>query len=79
MQIEFDIAKDAANQDKHNASLAYGAEILADPNRLDILDVRFDYARGAVYLLRCRRGSRLGLRFHHAGQRVPHHQREEGQ
>jgi len=44
MKIAFDPGKDASNQDKHGVSLAYGADVLADPNRLDILDVRFDYA-----------------------------------
>ncbi len=44
MDIEFDPDKDSANQQKHGASLAFGIEILADSNRLDILDVRFDYA-----------------------------------
>ncbi|MDA8230388.1 MAG: BrnT family toxin [Magnetospirillum sp.] len=44
MRIEFDADKDAANLEKHGISLAFGAEILADANRLDILDVRCDYA-----------------------------------
>jgi uncharacterized DUF497 family protein len=44
MQIEFDPEKDAGNLEKHGISLAFGAEILADADRLDILDVRFDYA-----------------------------------
>ncbi|NQW02174.1 MAG: BrnT family toxin [Rhodospirillales bacterium] len=44
MQIEFDNDKDAANQDKHHVSLSFGRQVLADTNRLDILDVRFDYA-----------------------------------
>jgi uncharacterized protein len=43
MQIEFAPDKDAANQTKHQVSLAFGAQVLADTNRLDVLDVRFDY------------------------------------
>lgn len=41
MQIEFDPDKDAANGSKHGVSLSFGAEVLADENRLDVLDVRF--------------------------------------
>lgn len=44
MQIDFDPDKDTANQEKHGVSLSFGAEVLSDANRLDILDVRFDYA-----------------------------------
>ncbi|CCG08677.1 BrnT family toxin [Pararhodospirillum photometricum] len=44
MHIDFDPAKDATNKEKHGVSLAFGAEVLSDPYRLDILDVRFDYA-----------------------------------
>ncbi len=44
MQIDFDPDKDAANQEKHGVSLAFGGGVLADANRLDMLDVRFDYA-----------------------------------
>ncbi len=44
MRIEFDSDKDADNREKHAVSLAFGAEVLADADRLDILDVRFDYA-----------------------------------
>lgn len=44
MQIEFAPDKDAANQDKHQVSLAFGARVLADASRLDVLDVRFNYA-----------------------------------
>jgi len=43
MQIEFAPDKDTANQAKHKVSLAFGAHVLADANRLDVLDVRFDY------------------------------------
>lgn len=43
MKVEFDPNKDAANREKHGVSLAFGAEVLADVNRLDVLDVRFDY------------------------------------
>lgn len=41
MDIEFDPDKDAANFDKHGVSLAFGAEVLADAKRLDVLDVRY--------------------------------------
>jgi uncharacterized DUF497 family protein len=44
MQIEFDPEKDAGNLEKHGVSLAFAGEVLADTDRLDILDVRFDYA-----------------------------------
>lgn len=44
MQIAFDPEKDAENLNKHGVSLVFGAEVLADVDRLDILDVRFDYA-----------------------------------
>ncbi len=44
MQIEFDADKDAGNREKHGVSLAFGANVLADADRLDLLDVRFDYA-----------------------------------
>ncbi len=40
MQIEFDTAKDAANIAKHGLSLAFGAELFADPRYLLIGSVR---------------------------------------
>ena len=43
MRISFDPEKDADNLEKHGVSLAFGAEVLADANRVDALDVRFDY------------------------------------
>ena len=48
MQIEFDPDKDAGNQEKHGVSLAFGAEVLADADKLDILDVRFGYAEERI-------------------------------
>lgn len=48
MKIEFDPKKDAANREKHGLSLAFGAKVLADPERLEILDVRFAYAEERV-------------------------------
>jgi uncharacterized DUF497 family protein len=39
MRIEFDPGKDEVNQAKHGVSLAFGAKVLADGRRLDILDV----------------------------------------
>jgi uncharacterized DUF497 family protein len=44
MKVEFDASKDLKNQEKHGVSLAFGATVLADSNRLEILDVRVDYA-----------------------------------
>ena len=44
VRIEFDPRKDAENRRKQGASLAFGAEVLADPDRLDTSDARFDYA-----------------------------------
>ncbi|MEO5336753.1 MAG: BrnT family toxin [Magnetospirillum sp. WYHS-4] len=44
MRIACDPEKDSGNLSKHGVSLAFGAEVLADADRLDILDVRFDYA-----------------------------------
>ena len=44
MKFDFDANKDAANREKHGLSLAFGVKVLADPSRLEILDVRFDYA-----------------------------------
>ena len=44
IRIEFDPAKDVENRRKHGVSLAFGAEILADPERSDVPDARFDYA-----------------------------------
>jgi hypothetical protein len=41
MRIAFDPGKDASNREKHSVSLAFGAEVLADADRLDVLDVRF--------------------------------------
>lgn len=46
VKIEFDPDKDAANLAKHGASLAFGAEVLSDRKRLEVLDVRFDYPEG---------------------------------
>lgn len=43
MRITFDPDKDAANQAKHGASLAFAKRVLDDPGRLDVLDVRFNY------------------------------------
>ena len=44
MKVEFDASKDLKNQEKHGVSLAFGAEVLADANRLEILDVRVEYS-----------------------------------
>ena len=48
MRIEFDPDKDAGNREKHGVPLAFGAEVLADADRLDILDVRFAYAEERI-------------------------------
>ncbi|WES31758.1 BrnT family toxin [Varunaivibrio sulfuroxidans] len=44
MEIEFDPDKNEANKGKHAVALSFAAQILMDAERLDILDVRFDYA-----------------------------------
>ena len=51
MQIAFDPAKDTAYIAKHGVSLTFAAQIMADPNRVEILDLRFDYGedRWAVF------------------------------
>lgn len=43
MQITFDPAKDTANIAKHGVSLTFAVQIMADPNRVEILDLRLDY------------------------------------
>jgi uncharacterized DUF497 family protein len=43
VRIDFDPVKDAENRRKHGVSLAFGAEVLSDPNRSDVPDARFDY------------------------------------
>ena len=43
MKITYDPDKDLTNQLKHGVSLEFGRHVLADANRLDVLDVRFDY------------------------------------
>jgi len=43
MRIGFAPDKDAANRDKHGVSLAFGGDVLADPQRLVVRDTRFDY------------------------------------
>ena len=60
MQIEFDPDKERRNVRKHGLSLSVGASVLADPNMLEVLDLRFDYdeeriiaygmASGTVYV-----------------------------
>lgn len=51
IRIEFDPRKDAENQTKHGASLAFGAEVLSDPRRLDVFDIRYDYGEIRVMSL----------------------------
>lgn len=48
MEITFDPDKDAANLAKHGVSLAFAARVRADPDRLDVLDVRHDYAEEQI-------------------------------
>jgi uncharacterized DUF497 family protein len=43
LKLEYDPDKDDANRDKHGVSLGFAAEVLADPDRVDVLDTRFDY------------------------------------
>jgi len=40
MDIEFDTAKDSANADKHGVSLAFGAQLFEDADRLVIASHR---------------------------------------
>jgi len=51
MKIEFDPDKDDANKEKHGVSLAFAADVMIDPHRVEILDLRFDYGedRWAVF------------------------------
>jgi uncharacterized DUF497 family protein len=44
MEIEFDPAKDEINRDKHGASLAFAADVLSDPRRIDLVDTRIEYS-----------------------------------
>ena len=41
--LPYDPGKDAANRVKHGIGLAVGSRVLADPARIEILDVRADY------------------------------------
>ncbi|MBM3580727.1 MAG: BrnT family toxin [Alphaproteobacteria bacterium] len=43
MRIAFDARKDAINRGKHGVSLAFGAAVLADPDRADALDLRMSH------------------------------------
>ena len=47
LKVEFDPVKDIENRIDHDP-LAFGAEVLSDPDRLDIFDIRFDYAETRV-------------------------------
>ena len=40
MEIEFDVAKDAANRAKHGVSLAHGARIFDDPAHIILASIR---------------------------------------
>ena len=40
MEIEFDTAKDAANQEKHGLSLAFGVRVFEDPDLLILPTIR---------------------------------------
>ena len=44
MEIEFDPAKDEINRDKYGASLAFAADVLSDPRRIDLVDTRIEYS-----------------------------------
>ena len=48
VQIVYEPGKDRTNQAKHGVSLAFAVRILADPDRLDVLDVRFDYGEDRI-------------------------------
>lgn len=43
MEIDYDRAKNAANLTKHGVPLTFGRTVLADPNRVDVVDTRADY------------------------------------
>lgn len=42
-KLDYDPDKDETNFVKHGVSLAFAADVLADRNRVDVLDTRFDY------------------------------------
>lgn len=42
-KLDYDPEKDDANFAKHGVPLGFAAEVLADRNRVDVLDTRFDY------------------------------------
>ena len=48
MQIEFDPDKERQNVRKYGLSLSLGASVLADPNVLEVLDLRFDYGEERI-------------------------------
>lgn len=48
MLIAFDPAKDQANRTKHGLSLAFAAEVLADPCLIEIADERQDYGEPRI-------------------------------
>mgnify|MGYP000606695633 CR=1 FL=1 len=43
MRIDYDPGKDAVNERKHGVSLAYADQVLADPSRVVVRDMRADY------------------------------------
>lgn len=43
MKIEYDLDKDADNQQKHGVSLDFGKAVLEDENHLETLDTRYNY------------------------------------
>jgi uncharacterized protein len=47
-QVEYDPEKDDANRAKHGVSLAFAMDVLADSNRVDVLDTRFDYGKSVL-------------------------------
>jgi uncharacterized DUF497 family protein len=75
MKIEFDAAKDEANQAKHGVSLAAAAEIDLD-GAVIFEDLRIEYGERR-YIAFAPLNGRLVL--HRSGWRDPRHRLEKGQ
>jgi len=78
MEIEFDPDKDDVNKNKHGVSLAFAANVMADPHRVEILDLRFDYGEERWAVFGTVEGS-LDLCIHPTRQCMPCDEREESQ
>ena len=51
MVFEWDEEKDRINQAKHGVSFDYAVQVFLDPNRLEQIDERFDYAEERVAVI----------------------------